>query len=150
SSCKRPIRGYLQAEPGMPRVIDLQFGTMGFLSRGCITNLARISPWSEILRHHEKSNLRQRARSSPFHKSAACIIDIVGPPNFGAVADPRDNSTRIDHKRIASKGLVRLITNRVSAERNTNCDFEVEIGFGATNIRRFHPYDGLFTMHKTP
>ena len=37
SSCKRPIRGYLQAEPGMPRVIDLQFGTMGFVSRGCTT-----------------------------------------------------------------------------------------------------------------
>ena len=31
SSCKRPISGYLQAEPRMPRVIDLQFSIMCFL-----------------------------------------------------------------------------------------------------------------------
>jgi len=41
---------------------------------------------------------------------------------------------------------VRLIANRASAERNTNCNFEVEISFVTTNIGCFHAEDGLFTM----
>src|SRR5262245_14545270 len=102
---------------------------MGFVSRGCITNLARINPWSETLRRHEKSNLRQRAGSSPSHKSAACIIDTVGPPNFGA-AGSCDNSTRINRRQIASKGFVRLVTNRASAKFDKDRNDEVEMGFG--------------------
>jgi hypothetical protein len=67
----------------------------------------------------------------------ACIIVIVGPRNFGA-AGPRDNSTQIDRRRIASKGRICLITNLASAEPNTNRDFDVEIGFGAINMSCLH------------
>src|SRR5262245_38195703 len=93
-------------------------GFYGIISN-IITTVSRISPWSETLQRDEKSNIRQRARSSPSHKSAVCIIGIVEPPNFGAVAGPYDNSTRIDQRRIASKGPVRLVTNRKSAEHDT-------------------------------
>src|SRR5262245_991251 len=103
-----------------------------------ITALGRISPWSETPQPLEKSNILRRAKSSPSHKSAACIIGIDEPHDFGAAAGPRDNSTQIDQRLIASKGLVRLITNRASAERDTNRDFEVYIGFGATNISCLH------------
>lgn len=51
-----------------------------------ITTHGRIDHWSETLQRHEKSNLRQRAKSSPSHKSAAYIIGIDEPHNFVAVA----------------------------------------------------------------
>src|SRR5262249_17231711 len=102
-----------------------------------ITPLGRISPWSETPQPLEKSNPLRRARSSPSHKSAACIIGIDEPHNFGA-AGPRDNSIRIDRGLIDSKVLACASTNRASAEQSTNCDFEVEIGFGATNISCLH------------
>jgi hypothetical protein len=63
--------------------------------------------------------------------SVACIIGIVGPRNFGA-ASPRDNSTRIDRRRIASKGLVRLVTNGASVKFDKDHNYEVEMGFGVT------------------
>src|SRR5215813_5876385 len=107
------------------------------LTSTIITTLGRISPWSETPQPLEKSNPLRRARSSPSHKSAACIIGIDEPHNFGA-AGPRDNSTRIDQGLIDSKVLARVSPNRASAEQNTNCAFEVEIGFGATNICRLH------------
>ena len=83
SSCKRPISGYLQAEPRMPRVIDLQFGTVGFVSRGCITALARIRDWRGTRQLHERSKGQRRARSSQFHKSAVCIIVTDEPLDVG-------------------------------------------------------------------
>jgi hypothetical protein len=70
-------------------------------------------------------------------KSAGCIIAIDEPPKSG-VAGRRDNSARIHRRRITSKGVVRLIANRTSTERNTNCNFEVEIGFVTTNIGCLH------------
>jgi hypothetical protein len=85
SSCKRPISGYLQAEPRMPRVIDLQFGTMCFVSCGCITILARIRHWRGTRHFHERSKRRRRARSSQSLKWAGCIIVTDEPHN---VADP--------------------------------------------------------------
>jgi hypothetical protein len=112
-----------------------------------ITTLARICPWSETPQNLEKSNLFRRARSSPSHKSADCIIGIVGPPNFGA-AGPPDNSTRIDRRRIASKVLVCVITNRALAKQNINGDFDVEVGLKVTNIFCLYSQDGLFTMHR--
>src|SRR5262249_2846990 len=87
-----------------------------------ITTLGRISPWSEAPQPLEKLTPLRRARSSPSHKSAACILGIVGPPNFGAAAGPRDNSTRIDRRLIDSKVLAGVRTNQASAEQNTNCD----------------------------
>jgi hypothetical protein len=45
------------------------------------------------------------AKSSSSHKSAAYIISIDEPHNFGAVVGPRDNSTRIDQRLIASTKL---------------------------------------------
>jgi len=103
-----------------------------------ITTLGRISPWSETPQPLGKSNILPRAKSSPSRKSAACIIGIDEPPNFGAAAGPRDNSTWIDRRRIASKVLAWVSTNLALAEQNTNCDFEVEIGFGATNLSCLH------------
>src|SRR5262245_53940891 len=105
-----------------------------------ITTPGRISPWSETLRRHGKSNLLRRAKSSPSHKSVACIIGIVEPPNpnFGAAAGPRDKSTQIDRRWIASKGLERLVTNRVSIEFDKNRNDEAEIGFGVTNKSCLH------------
>ena len=103
-----------------------------------ITTLGRIDDWSETLQRHEKSDLRQRAKSSPYHKSAAYIIGIDDPHNFVAVVGPRDNSTRIDQRLIASKVLACVSTNRASAGDSTNRDFEVVIGFGATNICCLH------------
>jgi hypothetical protein len=99
-----------------------------------ITTLGRISPWSETPQPLEKSNILPRAMSSPSRKPAACIIGIDEPPNFGAAAGPREKSTRIDRRRIASKVLACVSTNLALAEQNTNCEFEVEIGFGATNL----------------
>jgi hypothetical protein len=78
-----PIGGYLQAKPRVPRVIDLQFGTMGFVSRGCITILARISLWRGTRHFHERSKRQRRARSSQFLKSAGCIIVTDEPHNVG-------------------------------------------------------------------
>ena len=43
---------------------------------------------------------------------------------------------------------MRLIANRTSAERNTNCNFEVEPGFVTTNIGCLHAKDGLFNMDR--
>jgi len=83
SSCKRPISGYLQAEPRMPRVINLQFGTMGFVSRGCITTFGRIRHWIETRRPLERSSLRRMAGSFQSHKSAAWIIVTDEPHNVG-------------------------------------------------------------------
>src|SRR5215813_14355518 len=100
------------------------------LTANIITNLARICPWSETPQNLEKSSHLPRVKSSPSHKSAACIIGIVGPPNFGAAAGPRNNSTLIDRRRIASKGLLCLITSRASAEYDTNRNYEVEFGLG--------------------
>src|SRR5215813_140423 len=54
------------------------------LTSTIITTLGRISPWSETPQPLEKSNPLRRARSSPSHKSAACIIGIDEPHNFGA------------------------------------------------------------------
>jgi hypothetical protein len=71
-----------------------------------ITTRGHISPWSETPRPLEKSNLLRRAKSSLSHKSAACIIGIVGPRNFGAATGPRNSSTQIDRRQIASKGLL--------------------------------------------
>ena len=107
------------------------------LTANIITNLARICPWSKTPHFLEKLSHLQRVKSSPSHKSAVCITGIDEPPNSG-VAGRRDNSTRIDRRRITSKGVVRLIANRTSAERNTNCNFEVEIGFVTTNIGCLH------------
>jgi len=103
-----------------------------------ITTLGRISPWSETPQPLEKSNLFRRAKSSPPHKSAARIIGIVGPRNFGAAAGSRNNSTQIDRRRIASKGLLCLITNRASAEYDTNRNYEMEFGFGTINKSCLH------------
>jgi hypothetical protein len=50
-----------------------------------ITTHGRIDHWSETLHRHEKSNLRQRAKSSPYHKSAACITGISGQLEAGSV-----------------------------------------------------------------
>src|SRR5262245_62054186 len=61
---------------------------------------------------------------------------------FGLAAGPHDNFTQIDRRWIALRGFVRLITNRASAEQNTNCDFEVEIGFGTINKGCLH-YSGF-------
>src|SRR5262249_14158986 len=83
SSCKRPISGYLQAEPRMPRVIDLQFGTMGFVSRGCITTLARIKHWRGTRNFRERSKRRRRARSSQFRKAASRSIVTDEPLDVG-------------------------------------------------------------------
>src|SRR5262249_7535100 len=107
------------------------------LTSNIITTLGRISPWSETPQPLEKSNLLRRAKLSPSHKSAACIISIVEPPNFSATG-PRDNSTRVDRRRIASKRLVRLVTNRASAGYDTNRNYEVEIGFGTINKSCLH------------
>jgi len=65
SSCKRPIRGYLQAEPGMPRVIDLQLGIMCFELRGCTmeSGCIRLST----------TKLRRRFTVSQLGKGAAAI-----------------------------------------------------------------------------
>src|SRR5215813_4829698 len=101
------------------------------------TMLGRINRWGGTHQSHERSKRRRRARSSPSHKSAACIIGIDEPPNFGA-AGSCDNSTRIDRRWIASKGLLCLITNQASAGDSTNRDFEVEIGFGAINMSCLH------------
>src|SRR5262247_4778537 len=79
------------------------------LTSTIITTLGHISPWSETPQPLEKSNLLRRAKSSPSHKSVACITGIVGPRNFGAATGPRNSSTQIDRRRIASKGLLRLI-----------------------------------------
>src|SRR5512145_119362 len=103
-----------------------------------ITTHGRIDHWSEPPQRHEKSNLRQRAKSSPSHKSATYIIGIDEPHNIVAVDGPPDNSTRIDQRLIAANVLACDITNRASAEQNTNCDFEEETGFGAVNIRWLH------------
>jgi hypothetical protein len=90
---------------------------------------------------------RQHAvKSSPSHKSAACITGIDEPPDFCA-AWSRDNSTQIDRRRIVSKGLMRLITNRASIEFDKNRNDEAEIGFGAVNKSRLHAQSRLFTMH---
>src|SRR5215475_9166288 len=78
SSCKRPISGYLQAEPGMPRVIDLQFGTVGFVSRGCTTIPDHINHSIRTPPSHEPSNLERKARLSQSQKSVACITGISG------------------------------------------------------------------------
>jgi hypothetical protein len=83
SSCKRPISGYLQAEPRMPRVIDFQFGTMGFVSRDCITILARIGHWRGTRHFHERSKRRRRERSSQSLKSEGCIIVTDEPHDVG-------------------------------------------------------------------
>ena len=107
------------------------------ITSNIIATLARICPWSGTPQNLEKSSHLPRVKSSPSHKSAACITGIDEPPNSGA-ARYLDNSTRIDRRRITSKGLVRLIANRTSAERNTNCNFEVEIGFVTTNIGCLH------------
>src|SRR6185436_18324190 len=107
------------------------------LTANIITNLARICPWSKTPHFLEKLSHLQRVKSSPSHKSAACIIDIDEPPNSGA-AGYRDNSTRNNRRWAASKGLVRLITNRASVEQNTSSDFDVEIGFGTNNIGCLH------------
>jgi hypothetical protein len=76
-----------------------------------------------------------------FRRSASSISDIDEdidePPNSGA-AEYRDNSARIDRGWVASKGLVCLIINQASAEQNTSSDFDVEIGFGTTNIGCLH------------
>ena len=103
-----------------------------------ITTHGRIDHWGETLQRHEKSNLRQRAKSSSYHKSAAYIIGIDEPHKFVAVVGPRDNSHRIDQRLIASKVLACVSTNRASAEQNTNCDFKVENGFGAANLCWLH------------
>ena len=64
SSCKRPISGYFQAEPGMPRVIDLQFGTMGFVSRGCTIGNGPINrSTTELRRPFIGSRLEKQASS---------------------------------------------------------------------------------------
>jgi len=107
------------------------------LTANIITNLARICPWSKTPHFLEKLSYLQRVKSSPSHKSAAYITGIDEPPKSGA-AGYRDNSTRIDRRRITSKGVVRLIANRTSIERNTNCNFKVEIGFETTNIGCLH------------
>jgi hypothetical protein len=87
-----------------------------------ITTHGRIDHWSETLKRHEKSNLRQRVKSSRSHRSAACIIGIDEPHNFVAVVGPRDNSTRIDQRLIASKILTWVSTNRATAKfRNLYC-----------------------------
>src|SRR5215475_6986667 len=99
------------------------------LTSTIITTRGHISPWSETPQSLEKSNLLRRAKSSPSHKSAACIIGIVVPRNFGAATGPHNNSTQIDRRRIASKGLLCLITNRPSADYDTNRNYEEEIGF---------------------
>ena len=85
SSCKRPISGYLQAEPGMPRVIDLQFGTMGFVSRGCITVPGHISHSIRTLPYREPSNLERKARLSQSPRSVAYITGINGQLKEGSV-----------------------------------------------------------------
>src|SRR5262249_1239493 len=107
------------------------------LTSNIITTLGRISPWSETPQPLDKSNLLRKVKSSPSRKSAACIIGIDEPPNFGA-AGSRDNSTRIDRRRIASKGLLCLITNQASAGDNSNRDFEAVIGFSAINMSCLH------------
>jgi hypothetical protein len=64
SSCKRPISGYLQAEPRMPRVIDLQFGTVGFVSRGCTIGNGPINrSTTELRRPFIGSRLEKQASS---------------------------------------------------------------------------------------
>src|SRR5262249_5314882 len=69
------------------------------LTLNIITTRDRTCPWSETPQNLEKSSLLLRAKSLPFHKSAACISGIDEPPNSGA-AKYRDNSTRIDRRRI--------------------------------------------------
>src|SRR5215510_14647401 len=108
------------------------------LTSTIITTRCHISPWSETPQPLEQSNLLRRAKSSPSHKSAACIIGIVGPRNFGAAKSPRNSSTQIDRRRIASKRLLCLITNRPSAEYDTNRNYEEEIGFGTINKSYLH------------
>src|SRR5215470_2444419 len=108
------------------------------LTSTIITTRGHISPWSETPQSFEKSNLLRRAKSSPTHKSAACIIGIVGPRNFGVATGHRNCSTEIDRRRIASKGLLRLNTNRPSAEYDTNRNYEEEIGFGTINKSCLH------------
>ncbi len=76
------------------------------LTSTIITTRGHISPWSETPQSLEKSNLLRMAKSSPSHKSADCIIGIVGPRNFGAATGPRNSSTQIDRRRIASKGFL--------------------------------------------
>src|SRR5262245_40254281 len=85
SSCKRPISSYLQAEPGMPRVIDLQFGTMVFVSRGCTTIPDHIKRSIRTLPSHEPSNLERKARLSQSQRSVACITGISGQLEAGSV-----------------------------------------------------------------
>src|SRR5262247_4922900 len=58
--------------------------------------------------------------------------------NFGAATGPRNSSTQIDQRRIASKGLLCLITNRPSAEYDTNRNYEEEIGFGTIKKSCLH------------
>src|SRR5262249_44900750 len=107
------------------------------LTANSITNLARICPWSKTPQFLEKLSHLQRVKSSPSHKSAACITGIDEPPNSGA-AGYRDNSTWIDRRRMTSKGVVRLIANRTSAERNTDYNFEVEPVFVTANLGCLH------------
>src|SRR5215510_9106065 len=85
SSCKRPISGYLQAEPRMPRVIDLQFGTMCFELRGCTTIPDHIKRSIRTLPSHEPSNLERKARLSHSPRSVACITGISGQLEAGSV-----------------------------------------------------------------
>jgi len=85
SSCKRPISGYLQAEPRMPRVIDLQFGTVGFVSRGCTTIPDHIKRSIRTLPSHEPSNLERKARLSQSPRPVACITGISGQLEAGSV-----------------------------------------------------------------
>src|SRR5262245_12963315 len=108
------------------------------LTSTIITTRGHISPWSETPQPLEKWNLLRRAKSSPSHKSAACINGIVVPRNSGAATGPRNSFTQIDRRRIASKGLLGLITNRPSAEHDTNRNYEEEIGFGTINKSCLH------------
>src|SRR5215470_15827945 len=85
SPCKRPIRGYLQAEPGMPRVIDLQFGIMCFELRGCATIPDHIKRSIRTLPSHEPSNLERKALLSQSPRSVACITGISGQLDAGSV-----------------------------------------------------------------
>src|SRR5215510_31426 len=71
----------------------MRINCVGFykLTSNITTTLARICPWSTTPHTLEKSSHLHRARSSPSHKSAACIIGIVGPRDFGAAAGRHDN-----------------------------------------------------------
>jgi hypothetical protein len=52
----RPIGGHLQAEPRMPRVMNLQLGTMCFVSCGCIIGREPIYRLQRMRRSREQSS----------------------------------------------------------------------------------------------